>query len=56
MGGMFIRTVKITTTDLTDVSTLYRAASSELKAESAKAEVANSSAGMQTNLFGVGGG
>ena len=56
MGGMFIRTMKITTTEDHDMSTLYKAVSAELKAESAKAEVANTSAGIQKNVFGVGGG
>ena len=53
---MFMRTMKITTTEKQNLSQLYSAAALELKKYNAEAEVGNVSAGMQVKVFGVGAG
>ena len=56
MGGVFVRTMKITTTRATQVSELYNAAAAKLAKANLSAAVGKETAGVNVDVFGLGGG
>jgi hypothetical protein len=56
MGGVFVRTMKISTTQERTVSELYEAAANKLASANRDAAVGKDTSGIHVDAFGLGGG